>query len=174
MKAIQCEKYGGPEVLKAVELEIPKPKPNEILIKTYTSTVSAADYRVRSFSVPTEMRFPARLMLGFKGPKRSVLGAELAGTIQAIGSEVDRYKVGDEILAAALPYFGGYAEYTCLPESGAIALKPKGLTWKEAAAIPIGAITAYQYLQKAKVSPGKKVLIYGASGSVGTYAIQIA
>jgi len=174
MKAAVCEEYGKPEVLKLRDLEIPKPRPDEILIETYASTVAAADYRVRSFSVPTLMWIPARIMLGWNRPKRSVLGAELAGIVKEVGSEVEHFQVGDEIIAAALPHFGGYGEYTCLPANQGVAKKPGNLSWSEAASVPIGAITAYQYLQRAGLKFGKKVLIYGASGSVGTYAIQIA
>lgn len=175
MKAVVCTKYGPPEVLKIKEIEKPFPKDNEILVKIFATTVTAADFRVRSFNVPPSFWLPARLILGLKKPRKSVLGMELSGKIESIGKDVKLFKEGDEIFAATLQSFGAYAEYKCLPEHGPIALKPKNLTYEEAAAIPIGARTAYFHLKNiANVKSDKKVLIYGASGSVGTYAVQIA
>lgn len=175
MKAVICTKYGGPEVLKLTEVEKPTPKTNEVLIKIYATTVSAADHRVRSFKVPTSFWLPARLMLGMRKPRKSILGMELSGKIEAIGKDVEKFKIGDEIFAASLQTFGAYAEFICLPEGGAITLKPRNTCYEEAAAIPIGARTAFHYLKNiANVNLGQKVLIYGASGSVGTYAVQLA
>ncbi len=175
MKAVVCTKYGPPEVLQVEEVEKPSPKDNEVLVKIYATTVSAADYRVRSFDVPPSFWLPARLLVGLRKPRKSILGMELSGEIEAIGKDVKRFIQGDEIIAATLQTFGAYAEYICLPEDGPIALKPRNTSYEEAAAIPIGARTAFHYLKKiGDVKPGQKVLIYGASGSVGTYAVQLA
>jgi len=174
MKAIVCEKYGPPEVLQVREVDKPVPKNNEVLIKVHATTVSAADFRIRSFTVPASFWLPARLILGIRKPKKQILGAELSGEIESIGTDVLQFKKGDKIFAATLRSFGGYAEYKCLPEDGPIALKPVNSTYEEAAAIPIGARTALHFLLLGKIKKGQKVLIYGASGSVGTYAVQLA
>ena len=175
MKAVVCTKYGPPQVLQVKDIEKPLPKENEVLIKIYATTVSAADYRVRSFEVPASFWLPARLMLGLRKPRKAILGMELSGEIESIGKDVKLYKKGDKIFAATLQTFGAYAEYICLPEDGPIALKPTNTTYEEAAAIPIGARTAFHYLKNiGNIKPEQKVLIYGASGSVGTYAVQLA
>ncbi|PRX57382.1 NAD(P)-dependent alcohol dehydrogenase [Flagellimonas meridianipacifica] len=174
MKAAICSKYGPPEVLKIQEVAAPVPNEEEILVEVRTSTVAAADYRVRSFKVPMLMWLPARLMMGITKPKRQILGAEFAGVVTACGKRVSRFKPGDEVLGASLPKFGGYGEYLCVNENGPIVKKPSNISWLEAAAIPIGAKTALYYLDLAQVELGQKILIYGASGSVGVYAIQLA
>lgn len=174
MKAIVYHQYGPPEVLQAQEIEKPIPKDNEILIKTHATTVTVADARVRGFRVPASFWLPARFALGVTKPKKNVLGMELAGVIDAVGKAVKRFKVGDQVFAATLMQFGAYAQYTCLPEDGPITLKPFNMTYEEAATIPIGARTALHYLKKANLQKGQKVLVYGASGSVGTYAVQLA
>jgi len=175
MKSVVCTKYGPPEVLQIEEVEKPVPKDNEVLVKVYATTVSAADQRVRSFTVPALFWIPARLMLGIRKPRKPILGMELSGKIEAIGKDVKSFKKGDKVFAASLQTFGAYAEYICLSEDGPIALKPINTTYLEAASIPIGARTALHYLKNlANVKPGQKVLIYGASGSVGTYAVQLA
>lgn len=175
MKAVVCTKYGPPEVLQIQEVEKPVPKDNEVLVKVYATSVSAADSRVRSFNLPISIWLPARLMLGLNRPRKSILGMELSGEVESIGKDVKLFKEGDQVFAASLQTFGAYAEFICLREDGPIALKPTNITYEEAAAIPIGARTAYHYLKKmANVKPKQKVLIYGASGSVGTYAVQLA
>lgn len=175
MEAVVCTKYGPPEVLQIKEIEKPLPKDNEVLVKVYATTVSAADYKVRSFDVPATFWILARLMLGLRKPRKSILGMELSGEIETIGKNVSKFKKGDKIFAATLQTFGAYAEYKCLFEDGPIALKPINTSYEEAAAIPIGARTAFHYLKNiANIKPEQKVLIYGASGSVGTYAVQLA
>ncbi len=175
MKAMVYTHYGPPEVLHLTDLPKPIPKDNEVLIKVYATTAHVGDTRMRSFTVPQGMWLFARLYLGVFSPKRKVLGMELSGNVEAVGKSVTRFKPGDQVFASTSSVnFGGYAEYKCMPEDGMLAIKPDNLTYEEAAAAPTGADTALRCLRKANIQPGQKVLIYGASGSVGTDAVQMA
>jgi NADPH:quinone reductase-like Zn-dependent oxidoreductase len=174
VKAIVYNRYGPPEVLHLAEVAKPVPRDDEVLIRVHASTVSAPDFRCRSFTVPLSFWIPARLFLGVVRPKLPILGAELSGEIVETGKDVTSFKQGDQIFAATIGRFGGYAEYACLPETGVIALKPANMTYEQAAAVPIGARAALHFLKKANIKSGQKVLVYGASGSVGTFAVQLA
>ena len=175
MKAVICPKYGSPDVLELREIAQPTPKDNEVLIKVHATTVTVGDVRMRAFNVPIQFWIPSRLFLGITKLRRSILGMEVAGEIEAVGSAVTRFKVGDAVMASTFKTdFGGYAEYKCIPEDGVLATVPANMTYEEAAAIPIGGQTALRFLHAANLRAGIKVLIYGASGSVGTYAVQIA
>ena len=174
MKAVVYTRYGPPEVLQMTEVEKPSPRENEVLIRVRATTVSAADFRCRSFTVPPSFWIPARIALGVFKPRNRILGAELSGEIEATGKNVTRFRKGDPVFAETMGRPGGYAEYTCLPESGVIALKPTTMTHDEAAAVPIGARAALHFLKKANIQVDQKVLVFGASGSVGTFAVQLA
>lgn len=178
MKAVIYEKYGSPEVLKLTEIEKPQPKDNEILIKIHAATVTSGDVRLRSSDFPALFWLPARLIFGLFRPKKKILGHELAGVVESKGKNVTKFNIGDAVFGTTtmLPT-GSYAQYICLPEKwkhGVIELKPANLNFNEAAALPIGAMTAMFLLEKANLAKEQKILVYGASGSVGSYAIQIA
>lgn len=176
MKAIVCTAYGPPDVLALRDIPQPVPMKDEVRVKIRATSVSIGDVRMRKFDVPRAQWLFARLYLGVLRPKRAILGMELSGDVEAVGSGVTRFKVGDAVFASTFEAdFGGYAEYKCLPESGLLARKPAGVTYEEAAAGPAtGGLTALLNLRRANVQPGQAVLIYGASGSVGTFAVQLA
>jgi NADPH:quinone reductase-like Zn-dependent oxidoreductase len=179
MKAAIYEKYGPPDVLSLKEIEKPVPKDNEVMIKIHATTVAAGDIRMRGFKVPAALWLLSRIALGITGPKRKILGMEISGVIESVGGSVEKFRVGDEVFAST-GFGGGYAEYVCLPDADVVgrvvievAKKPANLTFEQAAAVPIGGMTALAFLRKANVKNGQKVLVYGASGSVGTYAVQL-
>jgi NADPH:quinone reductase-like Zn-dependent oxidoreductase len=173
MRAIVWTKYGSPDVLQLKEVEKPTPKDNEVLIKVYAATVTAGDCETRSFKFPFLFWLPLRIVFGLIKPRRPLLGQELAGEIEAVGKAVTQFKQGDQIFAATLLHSGAYAEYVCLPESYVV-VKPATMTYEEAATIPTGGINGLHFLRKAHVQSGERVLINGAGGSIGTYAVQIA
>jgi NADPH:quinone reductase-like Zn-dependent oxidoreductase len=174
MRAILCTKYGSPDVLRLAEVDKPTPRDREVLVKIHATTVTSSDCIVRGFKLPISMWIPARIALGLRRPRKPILGVELAGEIEAIGKRVRRFKVGDRVFAfTGRGGFGAYAEYTCLPEDGLVAVMPADVTYEEVAATTFASL-ALHFLRKGNVQKGHKVLVYGASGAAGTYAVQLA
>ncbi len=174
MKAIVYQRYGPPEVLQLMEVEKPTPKDNEVLIKTHATTVTSGDWRVRSLNVPAGFGLITRLVFGVTRPKQPILGSELAGVVESVGKDVRKFKVGNQVFAFSDAAMGCHAEYKCMPEDGAMALKPANLTYEEAAALSFGGTTALDFFRRGKLQSGEKVLVNGASGGVGTAAVQLA
>ncbi len=173
MKAIVCTRYGPPDVLQLQEVAKPIPKDNEVLIRIYATTVTAADCELRGLKFPLLLQLIMRAGFGFRRP-RSVLGQELSGEIEAVGKDVQRFKQGDQVVGWSGLRLGAYAEYTCLPEDGVLAIKPSNMTYEEAAPLAIGGLEAMYFLKRCNIQSGQKVFIIGAGGSIGTFAIQLA
>jgi NADPH:quinone reductase-like Zn-dependent oxidoreductase len=181
MKSIICTEYGSPDVLQLKEIGKPIPGDNEVLIKIHAAAVTISDCIVRSGKVNLLLWIPMRIFVGFKRPRQPILGFDIAGEIEATGNDIKRFKKGDDIFAFAGKSMGGYAEYICLPENGTampgdslIVKKPTNITFEEAAAVASRSTLALYFLKKGNIRKGQKVLIYGASGGVGTYAVQLA
>lgn len=174
MKAMVYTEYGPPDVLQLKEVEKPAPKEDEVLVRVYATTVTTADANARGFVfIPAGFGFLPRLMFGIRRPKMSILGTVLAGEVEAVGAGVKEFKEGDQVFGETR--FGAYAEYICLPEDGMLAAKPSNLNYQEAAAVPFGSHTALYFIRdKANLQSGSKILINGASGDVGTFAVQLA
>ena len=177
MKAIVCTKYGPPEVLQLQEVAMPTPKNNEVRIKILATAVTASDCIVRSFKLPLwqPMGLLMGAALGFRKPRQPILGIVVAGEVESCGPDVQLFTNGDQVFGWDIsPAFGAYAEYKCMPESGMLALKPGNVDYEQAAAVPYGGLLALHFLKKGNIQPGQKVLIYGASGAVGSSAVQLA
>lgn len=174
MKAFLYHRYGSPDVLQLEEVDKPVPRANEVLIRTLATTVSSGDGRMRSLEVPAGFGWIIRLVAGLRRPRQPILGSELAGVVEAVGQDVTRFQVGDAVFAFSDLSLGCHAAYRCLAEDGGVALKPSALSFEEAAALSFGGTTALDFLRRAKLKRGERILIHGASGCVGSAAVQLA
>ena len=174
MRAIVANRYGPPDVLQLIEMDKPEPEDDQVLVKIHSATVFMGDCEMRGFKFPLWMWLPLRLFLGVRKPKRPVFGQEFSGVIEAVGNDVTKFNIGDEVFAYAGPGLGAYAEYKRLPSTAAIAIKPANMSFDEAATVPTGGQNALHFIRKAELQPGQTILINGAAGSIGTYAVQIA
>jgi 2-desacetyl-2-hydroxyethyl bacteriochlorophyllide A dehydrogenase len=174
MKAVVCTKYGSPDVLQLEEVEKPNPKDNELLIRIHATSVTAGDCEIRSFKMPGWLWLPARIGFGIRGPRNKILGQELAGEIESVGKNVKRFRKGEQVFGRTGFGFGAHAEYICMSEDDLISTKPSNMGYEEAAAVPFGGLDALHFIRKGNIQSGQKVLINGASGSIGTFAVQIA
>jgi len=174
MKAVVCTKYGPPEVLQLREVEKPAPKDNEICIKIFASSVTASDCIIRGFKVSPKFRIPMALAIGIRKPRKSILGMVFAGEVESVGEHTQAFKKGDQIYGIDRFGFGAYAEYKCIREDSVLVKKPANVKYVEAAAIPFGGLLALHFLKKGNLQNGQKVVVYGASGAVGSSAVQLA
>ena len=178
MRAIVCTRYGGPDVLELREVEQPTPKDDEVCIRIMATAVTASDIFIRSSDVPLRLRIPMRLMLGVTRPRRPIIGLVLAGEIASVGRDTTRFKPGDQVYGLTGFGLGAYAEYKCMKETdskhGCLALKPENLTYEESTVAAYGGLLALQFMERGDIQPGQRVLVYGASGTSGTMAVQYA
>ena len=178
MKAIICTKYGPPEVLQLREVEKPTPKDDEVLIKIHATAVTASDIFIRGSQIPILFLIPMRLYIGLTRPRKSIIGLVLAGEVESIGKDVKRFRIGDQVYGLTGFGLGAYAEYKCMKETdsmhGCLAIKPVNISYEEATMAAYGGLLAFQYVEKGSIQRGQKVLIYGASGTSGTMAVQLA
>ncbi|MEK6793199.1 MAG: NAD(P)-dependent alcohol dehydrogenase [Spirochaetota bacterium] len=178
MKAIHCTKYGPAEVLKVIETKKPVPKSNEVLIKIYATSVTNSDLFIRSSKVAFALMIPFRLMIGIQRPRNPIIGEVFSGEIESAGTDIARFKPGDQVYGLTGMSLGGYADYKCMKETdskqGCLALMPRTISFEDATAAAYGGLLAFQFGEKGNIQKGQKVLIYGASGTSGTIAIQFA
>ncbi len=174
MQAVVCTKYGPPEVLRLEEVPTPAPRKNEVRIRILATAVTSSDCYTRGLNLSPAYRLMARLVLGWNAPRQPVLGMVLSGKVDSIGPDVRSFEVGERVFGFNRYLFGTYAQYVCWPEDGLLAARPASLTDEEAVAIPYGGLLALSYLRKAGVRAGQSVLVFGASGAVGTSAVQLA